>query len=46
MMLKLSIFRKKKLFERMFKFEVMINNIRWYRSKRLDKSEVVGVLRF
>jgi len=30
-MLKLFIFRKKKLFETMFKFvQVLINNIRWY----------------
>jgi len=32
MMLKLFIFRKKKLFERMFEFEQgLINYVRWYR---------------
>jgi len=37
MMLKLFIFRKKKLFKRMFKFvQVLINNIIWYRVPDLN----------
>jgi len=37
MMLKLFIFRKKKLFERMFIFEQgLINYVRWYRIPDLN----------